>query len=188
MYNSIRPGQIWLDTDGNRIQAHGGSVMAAGSTYYWYGENKEKTTGKDEIWHWGVRCYSSKDLYNWKNEEIIIMPEMEDKNSPLHPASMMDRPHIIFNEKTKKYVAWLKIMGEPPCFAVLSADHILGPYSMVHPKVNPCGMKVGDFDLKVDQDTQKGYLISQNPHTCIYVAELNEEYTGVSGAYTEVVN
>ena len=24
---SITPGQPWLDTDGNRIQAHGGSIM-----------------------------------------------------------------------------------------------------------------------------------------------------------------
>ena len=27
-YNSIRPGQVWLDTNGNRIQAHGGSIRA----------------------------------------------------------------------------------------------------------------------------------------------------------------
>ena len=26
MYHSIKPGRIWLDTDGNRIQAHGGSI------------------------------------------------------------------------------------------------------------------------------------------------------------------
>ena len=25
MYNEIRPGQVWLDTNGKRIQAHGGS-------------------------------------------------------------------------------------------------------------------------------------------------------------------
>ena len=24
-YNSIRSGQVWLDTEGKRIQAHGGS-------------------------------------------------------------------------------------------------------------------------------------------------------------------
>ena len=36
-YNSIRPGQVWLDTNGNRIQAHGGSIMYLDGTYYWYG-------------------------------------------------------------------------------------------------------------------------------------------------------
>ena len=73
---------------------------------------------------------------------------------------MMDRPHILYNEKTGKYVAWLKIMGEPPCFAVLAADHILGPYEMVNPRVNPCGLMVGDFDLQSDPVTKKGYLIN----------------------------
>ena len=27
MYTSFRPGQVWLDTEGKRIQAHGGSVF-----------------------------------------------------------------------------------------------------------------------------------------------------------------
>lgn len=49
MYNSFKPGQIWLDTEGKRIQAHGGSVMYIDGTYYFYGENKEKTDGKNGI-------------------------------------------------------------------------------------------------------------------------------------------
>lgn len=71
MYDAFYPGQVWLDTEGKRIQAHGGSVIYIDDTYYWYGENKEKTDGKNGIWHWGVRCYSSKDLYNWKDEGLI---------------------------------------------------------------------------------------------------------------------
>lgn len=182
---SIRPGKIWLDTDGERIQAHGGSVITVGDTFYWYGENKEKTTGENAIWHWGVRCYSSKDLYNWKNEGIIISPEPDDPASVLHPSSFMDRPHIVYNEKTKKYVAWLKIMGDPAFFAVLTADHILGPYEMVNPKVNPCGLQAGDFDIQTDPETGKAYLYCDNLHTSVYCAELNEEYTDAAGSYTE---
>lgn len=47
------PGGVWLDTNGKRIQAHGGSVICLKHVYYWYGENKEKTDGKNGIWHWG---------------------------------------------------------------------------------------------------------------------------------------
>ena len=43
------PGQTWLDTEGKRIQAHGGSVIYVDGIYYWYGENKEKTDGKNGI-------------------------------------------------------------------------------------------------------------------------------------------
>lgn len=185
MYHSFQTGKVWLDTDGKRIQAHGGSVLFINGTFYWYGENKEKTTGEDETWHWGVRCYSSKDLYNWKDEGIIIPPDLEDKTSPLYPSSMMDRPHILYNKKTEKYVAWLKIMGEPSYFTVLEADDILGPYKMVNKKVNPFGNLVGDFDLISDEKSCKAYVISQKPHSCIYCAELNDAYTDAKGEYSE---
>ena len=104
-YNSIRPGQVWLDTNGNRIQAHGGSIIYVDGVYYWYGENKEKTTGENKIWHWGVRCYASTDLYNWEDKGLIIPPEPDDPDSSLNPEACMDRPHIIYNASTKKYVA-----------------------------------------------------------------------------------
>ena len=103
-YNSIKPGQVWLDTKGERIQAHGGSVMEWEGYYYWYGENKEFTDREKKIWHWGVRCYRSSDLYNWEDLGLIIPPNTEDPHSSLHPSSMMDRPHIIYNKKTGKFV------------------------------------------------------------------------------------
>ena len=34
MYTSIRPGQVWLDTAGKRIQAHGGSILYENGVYY----------------------------------------------------------------------------------------------------------------------------------------------------------
>ena len=51
--------------------------------YYWYGENKEFTTGKTGIWTTGVRCYSSSDLYNWDDLGLIIPPNNDDPDSPL---------------------------------------------------------------------------------------------------------
>src|SRR6476661_10691844 len=112
MTHTIRPGQMWNDTTGRRIQAHGGSVHHEDGTFYWYGENKERTTTGHGIWHWGVRCYCSTDLYNWEDLGLIIPPDVDDPGSPLHPAQQMDRPHIIYNVATKKYVCWLRIMGE----------------------------------------------------------------------------
>ena len=73
-YTSFRPGQTWLDTNGKRIQAHGGSVIYVDGVYYRYGENKEYTTGQDDIWTWGVRCYASTDLFTEK-ESIIWLPQ-----------------------------------------------------------------------------------------------------------------
>lgn len=180
IYNSIRPGKVWLDTEGKRIQAHGGSVIYVDGIYYWYGENKEKTTSTNGIWHWGVRCYASKDLYNWEDKGIIIPPDLENPKSGLHPTSFMDRPHIIFNKKTGKYVCWLKIWtGE----MVLTADHILGPYEIVKEELWPLGMSAGDFDLASAEDG-KGYYYFERAHTEMICADLTDDYTDVTGYYS----
>ena len=70
-YDAIYPGQLWLDTDGNPIHAHGGSMLYWQGKYYWYGENKEKSTQDEEIWHWGVRMYESTDLCNRSEEHTV---------------------------------------------------------------------------------------------------------------------
>ncbi len=104
MVNSKRPGQDWYDTEGNLIEAHGGYIHYENDTFYWYGENKEFTDGVKDIWTWGVKCYSSKDLYNWKYEGYLIEADTENKESMVHPSRRLDRPHIVFNKKTNKYV------------------------------------------------------------------------------------
>ncbi len=184
-YTSIRPGQVWLDTEGKRIQAHGGSVFYEDGIYYWYGENKEKTDGKNGIWHWGVKCYASTDLYNWEDKGIIIPPEPDDPDSPLHPSACMDRPHIIYNRMTKKYVCWLKIMNQDQTQSetILTADSILGPYTKVRVGLRPLGMSAGDFDLAVASDG-KAYYYFERVHSETICADLTEDYTDVTGYYS----
>ena len=115
MYQSFRPGKYWYDTDGNIIQAHAGAILYVEGKYFWYGENKDGVTGRATgsvcpIWHQGVQLYSSDDLYNWKNEGVIAI-DREDEERPFYPGRIMDRPHILYNEMTKKYVLWAKIGG-----------------------------------------------------------------------------
>lgn len=188
-YHAFYPGKVWLDTDGKRIQAHGGSIIVVDDVFYWYGENKEKTDGKNGIWHWGVKCYSSKDLYNWKDEGIIIPPEPENPKSSLHPGKGMDRPHIIYNQRTKKFVCWIKVMSEEAVGAlssstVLTADHILGPYMKVREGLCPLGMNAGDFDLAVSPDDRKAYYYFERSHTETICCDLTEDYTDVTGYYS----
>ena len=182
---AIYPGKPWYDTEGKRIQAHGGSVIIVDGVYYWYGENKEKTDGENGIWHWGVRCYASTDLYNWEDKGIIIYPEPEDEESSIHPTMCMDRPHIVYNEKTKKFVCWIKIMERDgsQTKTILTADHILGPYTKVREGLKPLGVSAGDFDIAIADDG-KAYYYFERVHSEMICADLTEDYTDVTGYYS----
>ena len=61
-------GQLWPDTEGHHINAHGGNIICHEGTYYWYGEHRPYrgfTTEK------GIAVDSSTDLKEWKNEGIV---------------------------------------------------------------------------------------------------------------------
>ncbi|MBR4943269.1 MAG: family 43 glycosylhydrolase [Clostridia bacterium] len=173
------PGQPWLDTDGNRIQAHGGYMFYENDTFYWYGENKEKSQSEWEIWHWGVRLYSSKDLYNWKSEGIILPPELEDETSPVYYNAKMDRPHILYNEKTGLYVMWVKVMtcASAGFAAIATSKSIKGPFTLVKKQYFPNGFEFGDYEIVKHGD--KAYCIYEKPHTELIITPLTDDYLGV---------
>lgn len=184
-HGSIRPGQEWLDTGGAPIQAHGGSILALDGTYYWYGENKERTRPDNDIWHWGIRCYSSTDLYEWTDLGLIIPPDEDDPDSPLHPSSMVDRPHIVFSERTRRFVCWIKVM-EPDgtqSTTVLTAEELTGPYTVVRSLAYDLQMSAGDFDLVVDPDG-KAYRYHERVHSELVVADLSDDCTTTTGYYS----
>ncbi len=108
-HNAFYPGEIWEDSEGNHINAHGGGIKFQDGTYYWYGEHK----GNNSKAHVGINVYSSKDLYNWKKEGVALGVE-DDPDSEITAGSVMERPKVVYNEKTKQYVMWfhLELKGQ----------------------------------------------------------------------------
>lgn len=131
-------GETMYDTNGNQIQAHGGQIQKLtvdGVTkWYWIGEDKTN----DYRPCGGIHMYSSEDLYNWKDEGVVLktMESMEqfesdpyfkelygnetqeqkeevfvdlDKNN-----CVMECPKMLYNEKTDKYVIWFHADGRYP--------------------------------------------------------------------------
>jgi len=186
LQTSFKPGERWLDVAGKPIQAHGGSVIVVGGRFYWYGDNKEFTTGKTKVWTWGVRCYVSDDLYNWEDLGLIVSPDTKDRTSPLHPEqAKLDRPHILYNKATKKFVCWVKIMaGGTQTRTMLVADRITGPYTIVAKNIRPLGMNAGDFDLVASPDDGKAYTYFERVHSELICADLTDDYTGLTGFYS----
>lgn len=134
-YNhNFKPGAIWVDTDSVHINAHGGGILYDHGTYYWFGEHKIAGR-KGNSAQVGVSCYSSKDLYNWKNEGVALAVS-EEEGSDIERGSVIERPKVIFNEKTGKYVMWfhLELKGQgygAARTALAVSNQVSGPYTFV---------------------------------------------------------
>ncbi|MBO1510687.1 FIMAH domain-containing protein [Metabacillus bambusae] len=221
--DSFKPGEEWRDTNGEIIQAHGGGIMydEKTKTYYWYGEDKTK----GYLPATGVHAYSSKDLYNWKDEGVVMkaIENREDmdtdpyfidlyKNlsaaekdvifSDINTArGVLERPKVIYNEKTDKYVLWLHVdgpyEGSDSNYAkakagVAISDSPTGPFEYIESnrlnkmpegyeyKVRNTGMS-RDMNLFVDDDGTAYIIYSSEENYSLYISKLNEDYTAISG-------
>lgn len=103
--NSFRSGEIWPDKDGVHINAHGGGILYHKGVYYWYGEHKSESTSNALV---GVRCYSSKNLTDWKNEGAVLKVS-DDPASDIISGCIIERPKVIYNKRTKKFVMWFHL-------------------------------------------------------------------------------
>lgn len=135
----IRPGEIWPDDKGVHVNAHGGGMLYADGTYYWFGEFKSDTTS---VALDGVTCYSSCDLVHWKNEGIAMPVMPVGSYSDIESGCILERPKVVYNQKTNKYVMWfhLELKGKGYAAArvgVAVSDKVTGPYRFVH-SYRPC--------------------------------------------------
>ena len=105
-------GEVWHDTAGHVVNAHGGGVLAHGGKYYLYGEHKVYGRAGNKA-HVGVHMYSSEDLESWKDEGAVL--KVEDKvGSDIEDGCVLERPKILFCEKTGKFVMFfhLELKGQ----------------------------------------------------------------------------
>jgi beta-xylosidase len=131
----FQPGQIWADNNGVPINAHGGGVWFHEGRHYWFGEHK--TEGKaGNFAQVGVHAYSSQDLYNWLDEGIVLSVS-EDLSSEIARGCILERPKVIYNPRTKKFVMWFHLEPKGAGYSgarsgVAVADKITGPYQFLN--------------------------------------------------------
>ncbi|GAB1207598.1 hypothetical protein APSETT445_006322 [Aspergillus pseudonomiae] len=98
----IVPGATWTAAGTNQhVQAHGGGIIEVDSTYYWIGENK-----LDGSAFQSVNCYSSKNLVEWTFVGELLSRQ---SSGDLGPDRIVERPKVIYNDATSKYVLWMHI-------------------------------------------------------------------------------
>jgi len=129
--DAFQPGALWLDDKGVHINAHGGGILEDRGVYYWFGEHKigGAAGNRAEV---GVHVYSSRNLSDWRDEGIALAVS-DDPASDIVRGAIIERPKVIRNAATGKYVMWfhLELKGKRYDAAragVAVADKVTGPY------------------------------------------------------------
>ncbi len=130
---TFTPGALWPDDRGEHINAHGGGILRHEGVYYWFGENKCDTTSNAQV---GVMCYSSRNLTDWKYESVALAVS-EDPSSEIVRGCIIERPKVIYNARTGKFVMWfhLELKGQgyqAARAAVAVSDTPAGPYEYLY--------------------------------------------------------
>lgn len=184
--NMLENGSVWFDTDGKPINAHGGGLLYHKGIYYWYGELKTGKTWKVPNSNWenfrvvagGVSCYSSKDLIHWKFESIALPSDRYDSSSDIHDSKVIERPKVLYNKKTKKFVMWMHI-DSPDYGAAKSgvavSDLPQGPF-VYQGSVRPNGNMARDMTLFQDEDGKAYHFFSSEHNATMHICELTDDY------------
>lgn len=190
------PGRVWLDTHGNPIHAHGGCVLLEekSGTYFWYGEYKDgltyrdQETGRARVEFVGVACYSSRNLWEWKYEGIVLAAE-ENKTHDLHKMNVVERPRVIFNNETQKYVMWMHIDDstyEKGSVGVAVSDFPAGPFRYLASK-RPNGFDSQDLTLFKDDNGMAYLIYSSVKNKEIHISPLNQDFLDVTNETTRAL-
>ena len=191
----IISGTVWNDTDGNMINAHGGGILYHDGTYYWYGEYKgDSTYWNPKVPSWecyrteagGVSCYSSTDLVNWKFEGLALPSEQNDSGSDLHYSHVLERPKVIYNDQTGKFVMWLHVDSHNYAKAaagVAISDSPAGTFQYLG-SMRPNGEMSRDMTLFKDDDGKAYHVYSSEENRTLYISLLTDDYLEPSGRFT----
>lgn len=187
----MKNGQIWKDTAGNDIQAHGGCIIEYNGTYYWYGENKgaDNCPGRNRVDVIGVSCYSSKNLVDWTYQGLALAADTENPQSPVHTSKVLERPKVIYNEKNNNFVMWMHLDDASYTFAgtgVAVSDKPQGPFRLISAK-QPNRQDSRDMTIFKDIDGTAYLVHSKDWNKTLNIARLNEDYTDIDGMYVSVM-
>ncbi len=196
----------WKDSDGNPIIAHDGGISRFDGTWYWYGSDYSGnptgiygTRAFQEKLTKGVNVYSSEDLVNWTYGGVAL--EAPQELEGIEGEGSIHRAHVIYNEKTGKYVMWFFYFRDtyPDIMATVAvSDNPTGPFSYAgrvetgSPEIKGAIIAVEeqrseapsgcaqDLNVFVDEDGT-AYLVYDDGVRNIRVDKLSDDYLSSTG-------
>ncbi|MEG0014920.1 MAG: family 43 glycosylhydrolase [Cellulosilyticaceae bacterium] len=177
------------DINGDVLHAHGGHIIKHGGYYYWIGEDR---TGRNK-----VSCYRSNDLQDWEFRNHILTLdstsnkhyvrtkyelEIESEVAEIGIGCNIERPKVIYNDKTQKFVMWMHWerpadYREARC-AVAVCDTIDGDYVYLG-SFNPIGHMSRDCTLFKEENGTAYFISTARDNADIHIYRLSEDYLAI---------
>lgn len=194
----VHTGEIVNDISGKPVNAHGAGVLFFKGSYYLFGEIKKGNTWlvPDQSWEdyrvpaGGVSCYSSKDLLSWKYEGKALAPVVGDASHDLDTGKVIERPKVVYNKRTKKFVMWMHVDANDYSYSqagVAVSDKPQGPYKYLG-SVKPNGQMSRDMTLYKDDDERAYLIYASESNKTMHVCLLNDDYLSPSKTYTRITS
>jgi hypothetical protein len=191
-------GGVWKDTKGNSINAHGGGFLLHKGAYYWFGEIKKGNTWLVPGQQWedyrvpagGINCYSSKDLVKWKFEGVALSSVTGDPAHDLDTSKVIERPKVIYNKRTKKFVMWMHVDANDYSYSqagVAVSDNPAGPYHYIG-SVKPNGQMSRDMTVYKDDDNKAYLIYASESNKTMHVCLLSDDYLSPTTTYSRITS
>jgi len=182
----FKPGAIWPDHNGVHINAHGGGFLTHQGITYWYGEHKVSGDAGNYA-QVGIHCYSSENLYDWRDEGIAF-PVAEEPGHPVERGCILERPKVLHNSETGKFVMWSHLEEKGKGYlsaqvAVAIADKPIGPFRFVD-SFRPDGEMSRDMTLFLDDDGKAYQLRASEDNATLHISRLTRDFLQTTGEFS----
>lgn len=156
------------------MQAHGAGVFVQDGTYYLIGEDKTNGSAFQNI-----NCYSSTDLVSWTYVGALL--SQTSSAGDLGPNRVVERPKLLYNASTRKYVLWIHIDDSSYAEAkvgVATSDSVCGQYTY-QGSWRPLGYQSRDLGVFQDDDGS-AYLLTEDRENGLRIDAMTSDYLNVT--------
>lgn len=151
----IVSGALWKDTNGDKIDAHGGGIVKANDTFYWIGGSIGCCGG--------TNLYSSPDLVTWTNHGTVY-------------SDNISRPKLVFSSSDGLWHIFGQVGRQ---LIIASSSSILGPYTTQVEPFSPLGVNFTDFGLFLDADGS-AYALYSADHNNDVISLIDPSRTNIT--------
>lgn len=184
MNTKLTNGELWYDTEGSILHAHGGHMLKWGESWYWYGENRTENRY--------VSVYKSSDLLNWTFCNDVLTTESPTAEHRVRTNRRLrsekggkinvERPKVLYNRKTGKFVMWMHVENgvdyhDAAC-GIAVCDTPDGDFTYLG-SFNPFGYMSRDCTLFEDKDGSAYFISASRDNADMHMYRLADDYLNV---------